>query len=287
MVLANPRLRELLRLPRRRRRAARLGGRAARRRAGRRSPRRRAQAEPIVGDVSTEAARAPRTSSSTPCASPAAGPLLGVVAVFHDVTEIRRLEGMRRDFVANVSHELKTPLTAIRGFAETLRASDVPDGAAPGLPRRDPAPRGAPPAPDRRHPRALAGGGPPAALRAGRGRRRARRRGPAARHAAPVRGAPAPGRGRARARGASPSRTGARSSRSCSNLLDNAMQVHRARRPHRGARRRGRRPGAPRGRGRRHRHPGRRPAAHLRALLPGRQGALARPRRHRASGSRS
>jgi two-component system phosphate regulon sensor histidine kinase PhoR len=46
--------------------------------------------------------------------------------VFHDVTEIRRLEGMRRDFVANVSHELKTPLTAIRGFAETLRAGDVP-----------------------------------------------------------------------------------------------------------------------------------------------------------------
>ncbi len=44
----------------------------------------------------------------------------GAVMVLHNVTQIRRLEGMRRDFVANVSHELKTPLTAIRGFVETL-----------------------------------------------------------------------------------------------------------------------------------------------------------------------
>jgi len=57
---------------------------------------------------------------------PSQGALLGIVAVFHDVTEIHRLEGIRRDFVANVSHELRTPLTAIRGFAETLRGSEVP-----------------------------------------------------------------------------------------------------------------------------------------------------------------
>lgn len=44
----------------------------------------------------------------------------GVVAVIGDVTQLRRLESMRRDFVANVSHELKTPLTSIKGFIETL-----------------------------------------------------------------------------------------------------------------------------------------------------------------------
>lgn len=45
---------------------------------------------------------------------------VGVLAVFHDLTALRRLEQLRRDFVANVSHELKTPLTSIVGFTETL-----------------------------------------------------------------------------------------------------------------------------------------------------------------------
>src|ERR1700733_4658261 len=47
-------------------------------------------------------------------------PTSGVVLVFHNVTELRRLENMRREFVSNVSHELKTPLTAIQAYAETL-----------------------------------------------------------------------------------------------------------------------------------------------------------------------
>ena len=46
---------------------------------------------------------------------------LGVVAVFHDVTQLKALENMRSEFVANVSHELKTPLTSIMGSVETLK----------------------------------------------------------------------------------------------------------------------------------------------------------------------
>ncbi len=49
------------------------------------------------------------------------------VIVLHDITDLRKLERVRRDFVANVSHEFKTPLTAIQGFAETLLAGAVND----------------------------------------------------------------------------------------------------------------------------------------------------------------
>ena len=45
---------------------------------------------------------------------------IGVLVVLHDVTRLRRLESLRRDFVANVSHELRTPVTSIKGFLETL-----------------------------------------------------------------------------------------------------------------------------------------------------------------------
>lgn len=57
------------------------------------------------------------TINVRPLAAAAGG---GVVAVLHDVTRLRRLETMRRDFIANASHELRTPVTAIQGCAETL-----------------------------------------------------------------------------------------------------------------------------------------------------------------------
>lgn len=50
---------------------------------------------------------------------------VGAVVGFVDLTEVRRLEGVRRDFVANVSHELKTPLTSIRGYVETLLSDEL------------------------------------------------------------------------------------------------------------------------------------------------------------------
>jgi two-component system phosphate regulon sensor histidine kinase PhoR len=50
----------------------------------------------------------------------------GAVVSLVDLTEIRRLETARRDFVANASHELKTPLTSIRGYAETLQDETLP-----------------------------------------------------------------------------------------------------------------------------------------------------------------
>ncbi|MBA64099.1 MAG: PAS domain-containing sensor histidine kinase [Planctomycetaceae bacterium] len=51
----------------------------------------------------------------------------GVIIVIHDITEVRRLENLRRDFVANVSHELKTPLASIQAYAETLIDGAIED----------------------------------------------------------------------------------------------------------------------------------------------------------------
>jgi two-component system phosphate regulon sensor histidine kinase PhoR len=52
----------------------------------------------------------------------------GAVLVLHDITDLRRVDRVRRDFVANVSHELRTPLTAVRGYVEAL----MDDGTTPG-----------------------------------------------------------------------------------------------------------------------------------------------------------
>ncbi|EMI18973.1 sensory box sensor histidine kinase [Rhodopirellula maiorica SM1] len=54
-------------------------------------------------------------------------PANGVVMVLHNITELRRLENLRQEFVANVSHELKTPLASIKAFAETLRLGAMSD----------------------------------------------------------------------------------------------------------------------------------------------------------------
>lgn len=71
----------------------------------------------------------PRTSSMVALiASPLPGlPPAGVVLVLQNVTELRRLENLRREFVSNVSHELKTPLTAIQAYTETLLDGAIND----------------------------------------------------------------------------------------------------------------------------------------------------------------
>lgn len=81
-------------------------------------------AEPAI-EVVTGSGRV-LLAKAAPVRTAAGSTELAVMAV-HDLTEIRRTEKMRKEFVANVSHEFKTPLTAIRGFAETLASEPPPD----------------------------------------------------------------------------------------------------------------------------------------------------------------
>ena len=82
-----------------------------------------ARGEVVVGTVR------PRSFlvTAAPVLGPHAGEVTGAVLVLHDISELRRLERVRRDFMANVSHEFKTPLTAIQGFAETLLGGAIED----------------------------------------------------------------------------------------------------------------------------------------------------------------
>ncbi|MFA4986837.1 MAG: ATP-binding protein [Candidatus Brocadiia bacterium] len=62
----------------------------------------------------------------------ASGKSTGIVLALHDITELRKLENIRKEFVANVSHELRTPITSIKGFVETLRDGAVSDPESAG-----------------------------------------------------------------------------------------------------------------------------------------------------------
>jgi two-component system, OmpR family, phosphate regulon sensor histidine kinase PhoR len=88
------------------------------------------QGEVAVGTVqprSFAVTAAPVDTIEAPQAGGRAEARKGAVVVLHDITELRRLERIRQDFVANVSHEFKTPLTAIQGFAETLLGGALND----------------------------------------------------------------------------------------------------------------------------------------------------------------
>jgi two-component system phosphate regulon sensor histidine kinase PhoR len=65
--------------------------------------------------------------SSNAIRYPESDRIIGIIIIIQDITEIKKLENMRSEFVANVSHELKTPLTSIKGFVETLKAGAIED----------------------------------------------------------------------------------------------------------------------------------------------------------------
>jgi two-component system phosphate regulon sensor histidine kinase PhoR len=130
VVLMNERARELLRVP------PGMDGRGR--------PLIELTRDPALAELPRELGAGPPALSRDVCLRGGSGPTLqvnaarlrgadgnpfGFLLVLHDVTELRRLEVIRRDFVANVSHELRTPLTAIKGYAETLLGSAGDDRA--------------------------------------------------------------------------------------------------------------------------------------------------------------
>jgi two-component system phosphate regulon sensor histidine kinase PhoR len=84
----------------------------------------RDSAMPVFEDVDVRG-HVSRTVWGRAARFPSAGPRAGTLAVFHDVTEIRRVDRVRRDFIANASHELRTPLTSIQGYVESLASGPM------------------------------------------------------------------------------------------------------------------------------------------------------------------
>lgn len=79
-----------------------------------------AASEPIEGEITLQGDKPRFLQAHGTTLKDPHGKAFGVLIVVHDVTRLRQLEKARRDFVANVSHELKTPITSIKGFVETL-----------------------------------------------------------------------------------------------------------------------------------------------------------------------
>jgi two-component system phosphate regulon sensor histidine kinase PhoR len=86
-----------------------------------------AEKRTVTGELVMGSVRTKSFAVTVTPVGPEAAPA-GSVLVLHDISELRRLERARRDFVANVSHEFKTPLTAIQGFTETLLEGALEDG---------------------------------------------------------------------------------------------------------------------------------------------------------------
>ena len=80
--------------------------------------------EPQIAEIEMQT---PVAVQHVALATTSLGPGVGAVVVARDITDLVHLGRMRRDFIANVSHELKTPLTAIRGYTETVRYGDIDD----------------------------------------------------------------------------------------------------------------------------------------------------------------
>jgi two-component system, OmpR family, phosphate regulon sensor histidine kinase PhoR len=86
-----------------------------------------AASEPIEGEITLQGEKPRFLQAHGTTLKDPYGKAFGVLIVIHDVTRLRQLENARRDFVANVSHELKTPITSIKGFVETLLEGAMSD----------------------------------------------------------------------------------------------------------------------------------------------------------------